>query len=102
MFLNKGPISAAHLFADLEGIRITFRCIDRNHPKRRFYVVLKINEEEKWECRGVIGVSELVLRTKPCLENESDLMKRLNESNDINSFLRNVRKSFKAQYCNDL
>ena len=102
MFLNKGPISAAHLFVDLEGIRITFRCIDRNHPKRRFYVVLKINEEEKWECRSVIGVSELVLRTKPCLENESDLMKRLNESNDINSFLRNVRTSFKAQYCNDL
>ncbi|CBK25536.2 uncharacterized protein [Blastocystis hominis] len=92
MFLNKGSSSFLHLAIDLEGIRITFRCIDRNHPKRRFYVVLKINDEEKWE----------LLRTKPCLENESALMKRLNESNDVNSFLRNVRKSFKAQYCNDV
>ena len=35
---------------DTEGIRITFRCIDKHHPKRRFYVVLKVNDEEKWEC----------------------------------------------------
>ena len=34
---------------DAEGIRITFRCIDPAHPKRRFYVVLKVNENEKWE-----------------------------------------------------
>ena len=34
---------------DAEGIRITFRCIDPSHPKRRFYVVLKVNENEKWE-----------------------------------------------------
>ena len=49
MFLNKGKISALRSLIDVEGIRITFRCIDRNHPKRRFYVVLKINDEEKWE-----------------------------------------------------
>lgn len=102
MFLNKGSNSFLHLAIDLEGIRITFRCIDRNHPKRRFYVVLKINDEEKWERKSVYDEFQIVLRTKPCLENESALMKRLNESNDVNSFLRNVRKSFKAQYCNDV
>ena len=81
MYLNK----------DAEGIRITFRCIDPAHPKRRFYVVLKVNENEKWE----------LLRTKPSLSNEIELMEKLNESNDINCFLRSVRKSFKAQYCEE-
>ena len=34
---------------DEDGIRISFRCIDSKHPKRRFYVVLKVNESERWE-----------------------------------------------------
>jgi len=36
---------------DEDGMRISFRCIDSKHPKRRFYVVLKVNESERWESR---------------------------------------------------
>ena len=36
---------------DEDGMRISFRCIDSKHPKRRFYVVLKVNENERWESR---------------------------------------------------
>lgn len=49
MFLNKGFSCCICLCLDAEGIRITFRCIDKHHPKRRYYVVLKVNDEEKWE-----------------------------------------------------
>ena len=34
---------------DEDGMRISFRCIDPKHPRRRFYVVLKVNEKERWE-----------------------------------------------------
>ncbi|KAK8832577.1 hypothetical protein WA577_004837 [Blastocystis sp. JDR] len=77
---------------DNEGIRITFRCIDKNHPKRRFYVVLNVNDEQKWE----------LLRTKPELSDTTQLVSSLNATNDINGFLRCVRKEFKAQFCDDL
>ena len=36
---------------DAEGLRISFRCIDPKYPTRRFYVILKVNEENKWEGR---------------------------------------------------
>ena len=50
MYLNKG-ISSFNYKIDTDGIRITFRCIHKDHPKRRYFVVLKVNDDEKWECK---------------------------------------------------
>ena len=49
MWFYKGCRLASLLRIDNEGIRITFRCIDKNHPKRRFYVVLNVNDDQRWE-----------------------------------------------------
>ena len=39
----------------------------------------------------------VVIRTKPELPNVDTLVKDLNQTNDINTFLRNVRNAFKTQ-----
>ncbi|KAK8807971.1 hypothetical protein WA538_003093 [Blastocystis sp. DL] len=76
---------------DEDGMRISFRCIDSKHPKRRFYVVLKVNESERWE----------IIRTKPELSSTESLAQSLNQSNDINTFLREIRKQFRKEFCDD-
>lgn len=84
---------------DDDGMRISFRCIDSKHPKRRFYVVLKINQEEKWEGGEWYVRWSLVIRTKPELSSIGELTMVLNQTNDINAFLRNVRKQFRREFC---
>lgn len=102
MWFHKGTAEPWQRRVDNEGIRITFRCIDKNHPKRRFYVVLNVNDEQKWERLHFTLLLSVVLRTKPELKDTTQLVSSLNATNDINGFLRCVRKEFKAQFCDDM
>ena len=46
-------------------------------------------------------VFTLVIRTKPELSSTESLAESLNQSNDINTFLREVRKQFRKEFCDD-
>lgn len=41
----------------------------------------------------------VVIRTKPELANANDMIQSLNLTNDINTFLRQVRNAFKNTFC---
>ena len=48
-----------------------------------------------------MGVFTLVIRTKPELSSTESLAQSLNQSNDINTFLREIRKQFLKEFCDD-
>ena len=51
--------------------------------------MLNMNEYNSW----------IVIRTKPQLPNVEEFVASLNETNDINTFLRHVRSAFKTHFC---